>query len=128
MNTKKPQKLADIIDYSQEHINKLTLIDNNLHAAILFAIHKGQSLPKHSSPVDAFIYVIEGEVDFVLYKNADTCCDSCMCSVSSSMNDSSDAVEIKTVNIQKGELFLFEKDIDHSVLAKKDTKILVVRI
>ena len=128
MTEKEIKKLADIIDYTPEHINKTTLIDNNLHAAMLFAMKKGQSLPKHRSPVDAFVYVIEGEIDFTLYKNADTCCDSCMCTVSSNLQESSDSVEIKTFEIKKEEIFIFEKDIEHAVLAKKDSKILVVRV
>ena len=128
MSDLKLKKLEDMIDYNSEHFEKITLLDNHLNAAMLFALKKGQSLPKHTSPVNAFVYVLEGEINFVLYKSADSCCDSCMCTVSSSMQEQSDAVEIKTVSIKKDEIFLFEKDVFHSVLAKKDTKMLVVRI
>lgn len=128
MTEKEPQKLCDIIEYNPQHFNKVTLIDNIPHFAVLFALKKGQSLPKHSSDVNAFVYVLEGEIEFVMYKNADVCCDSCICTVSSSMSDSSDSKELKIVTVKKEEIFIFEKNIEHSVIAKKDTKFLVVRV
>ena len=38
------------------------------------------------------------------------------------------AIDDISFTVKKGEFFNFEKDVQHSVIAKKDTKMLVVRI
>lgn len=118
--SKNIQKLEDMIDYNNETINKIVIAENDEQKAVLFALKKHQEMPSHSSSLDAFVYVIEGEVDFVFKEGGELSCDSCSCSFTE--------VENKIYTVKKGEFFNFEKDTQHSVIAKKDTKMLVVRI
>ncbi len=96
------KKLEKLIDYKKESINTEILLNNNDSKAILFAIEKEQLISKHTTPVDALLYVIEGKVQFQTPNN--------------------------TYDIEKGELFKIKANIEHSVLGLKDSKILVIRI
>ena len=61
-------------------------------------------MKEHFSPVDAFIYVLEGEIEFKFSEN-------------------NEVIEIK-----KEEIFFFKANEKHDVTAKKDSKMLVIRI
>ena len=98
------KKLEKLIDYNNEHINSHVLLKNNDCLALLIALKKEQKMQEHFSPVDAFIYLIEGEIEFQLSKN-------------------NEIFEIK-----KDEFFSFKANEKHSINAKKDTKMLVIRI
>ncbi len=98
------KKLEKLIDYNNEHINSHVLLKNNDCLALLIALKKEQKMQEHFSPVDAFIYLIEGEIEFQLSKN-------------------NEIFEIK-----KDEIFSFKANEKHSINAKKDTKMLVIRI
>lgn len=117
---KNPQKLEDIVDFQKDNFAKEIIEENGEHMAILFALKKGQEIPEHKSPVDAFIYILDGEVDFKINMDIEVNCDECFCNVI----DADDNI----FKIRKGEIFRFASDVKHSVLAKKDTKMLVVRI
>lgn len=99
------EELAKLIDFNDGKINSKILLENGESKAVLFAMKKEQFMPEHVSPRNAFVYLIEGEIDFQLN------------------NDASEKYKVK-----KGEIFFFDADEKHIVSAKKDTKLLVVRI
>lgn len=94
--------MKNLIDYNETDLNKKILAKNADDMAILFALKKNQLLPTHISPVEAFIFVLEGEVLF----------------------------NIDNINhtITAGESLFFQKNEKHTVLAQKDSKFLVVRL
>lgn len=98
-------ELKELIEFYDDSINSKILAENNDSRAMLFALKKEQFMPEHTSPRDAFIYVIEGEIEFEINR------------------DDKEKYEVK-----KGEIFFFKANEKHTVRAKKDTKILVVRI
>ena len=96
------EKIEKLIEYDEQKLNQKILFENKNDKAILFALKKNQILKTHTSPVDAFIIVIEGEILF----------------------------NIKEVNhtISKGESLFFKKEEKHTVLAQSDSKFIVIRI
>ena len=98
------KKLENLIDYNNEHINSNVLLKNENCLALLIALKKEQKMQEHFSPNDAFIYLIEGEIEFHLSKSNET------------------------FEIKKEQIFFFKANEKHSINAKKDTKMLVIRI
>ncbi len=98
------EKLENLICFCGEHINSNVLLKNGDSLALLIALKKHQKMQEHFSPVDAFIYVLEGEIEFKFSEN-------------------NEVIEIK-----KEEIFFFKANEKHNVTAKKDSKMLVIRI
>ena len=101
----KVKELDEMVDYNKDGVSVEKLLENGNFKAMLIALKKEQILPEHISEVDAFVYVLYGEIEFSI--NSD---------------------EKLTENIKDGEFFAFYADEKHSLYAKKDSKILVVRI
>lgn len=99
------EELKDMIEFCDERINSKVLAENGECKAVLFAMKKEQCMPEHTSPRNAFIYLIEGEIEFEISHE-----------------------ENEKYKVKKGDIFFFNADEKHTVLAKKDTKMLVVRI
>ena len=99
------KKLEKLIEYNEEHINSQVLLKNDDCLALIVALKKNQKMQEHFSPINAFIFVIEGEIDFHL------------------INDTQKDFEIK-----EDEIFFFKANEKHSITAKKDSKMLVIRI
>lgn len=99
------EKIKKLIDFDDNQIAKKILAENGDNKALLIALKKGQSMPEHESPVNAFVYIIDGEVEF-------------------------DFPEVSPCEhvIKEDEIFFFNAGETHSVKAKKDTKMLVVKI
>ena len=102
-----PEKLNELIDFNDESINKKILMQNENSFAMLAALKKNQKMPQHTSNTDAFIYILEGEIDFFIFDEKG---------------------DNKEFNLDKNEVLFFKKDELHSLTAKKDSKFLVVRI
>ena len=105
METHETKKLESLIDFKEDSINAAVVAKNNDFKALLIAIKKNQTMKEHKSPLDAFLYVIEGEIEFIL----------------------NDCKKEKFI-VKKGEIFKFKANEMHSVFGRKDSKILVVRI
>ena len=58
-------ELKNLIEFSDNEINNKILAQNGTSKVILIAIKKEQELKEHSSDVDAFLFVIEGEIEFI---------------------------------------------------------------
>lgn len=101
------QNIAELIEYKENSLNKTVLAENRDSLAMLVALEKDRVMPEHTSPVNAFVYVLEGELIFSVYD------ENC---------------SINEYKIKKEEILFFKKNDKHFLRALKDTKFLVVRI
>ena len=56
-------KLKDLIAYQNGAVVSRTLVDHDGGTVTAFAFDEGQGLSEHTAPYDAFVIVIEGQVD-----------------------------------------------------------------
>lgn len=59
-------RLADLADYQPDSIVSRTIIDKTTGTVTFFAFDKGQALSEHTTPFDALVCVIDGEVEIVI--------------------------------------------------------------
>lgn len=97
-----PKKLKDSIQVQKGSIVSIALIQKKEGSLSLFAFDEGQALSEHTSPYDAFIYIIEGEAEIKVGEREN--------------------------NLKEGEAVALPKDIPHSVKAKKPFKMLLFMI
>jgi quercetin dioxygenase-like cupin family protein len=55
-----PQRLNDLIEYSDDSIVSKTILDKPAGTVTLFAFDKGQKLSEHTTPYDAIAQIIDG--------------------------------------------------------------------
>lgn len=65
----KANKLTELIDYQKESIVSRTIIDKETGTVTLFAFDENQGLSEHTSPFDALVYNLEGEVEVIISGN-----------------------------------------------------------
>ncbi len=68
---------------------------------LLITLGKGKLFPTHTSPKDAFLIVLEGNIDF--------------------------HINTKIITLAKHQTYTFLKNIDHYVTANENTKFLIIR-
>lgn len=61
--------LANLIDVTDDSIVSKTLAKNNGGSVVLFAFDAKQGLSEHTSPVDALIYIVEGDAIITIGSN-----------------------------------------------------------
>ena len=66
----KVHNLKDFIGYQDGSVVSRTLIDKKIGTVTLFAFDKGQGLSEHTTPYDALVQIIEGEVEITISGNA----------------------------------------------------------
>ncbi|MBS4760861.1 MAG: hypothetical protein KHX03_09215 [Clostridium sp.] len=66
------EKIKNLIEFNDEAVNTKILAKSDNNLALLGALKKDQLMPEHISPVDAFIFIIEGEIEFTIYENPNT--------------------------------------------------------
>ncbi len=64
-----PVVLGELIEYGDDAIVSRTLAKGASGTLTLFAFDKGQELSEHTAPFDAFVQVVEGEVEIVVDGN-----------------------------------------------------------
>lgn len=95
-------KAKDIVELDGQKYVKKDLIENGDKKLSIIALKKDEIIDTHTSINDAAVYVIDGEIEIHF-----------------------DAEKFK---IEKGEILMFKKDTQHKVLAKKDSKFLLLKI
>lgn len=100
------EKIDELIKFNEHTVEKKILAKNGDDMILLVALKENQELPEHISPVDAFIYVVYGDVNFNIKEEAET----------------------KTYAVKTGETFSFKKDEKHFVTAEKDSVFFVMRM
>jgi len=93
--------LTEAIQYSDQGFTKKPIFKGENYVILLFAFQKGQRLKAHTIPIDAFIQVLEG---------------SAMVEI--------DGEEHK---VNTGEKITLPKNFSHSLTAKENFKILLVK-
>jgi len=58
--------LKDQIQYADNSIVSKTIIDKKTGTVTLFAFDGGQKLNEHTTPFDALVYVLDGEVELTI--------------------------------------------------------------
>ena len=58
--------MIDLVDYQEGAVVSRTIIDKDQGTITLFAFDKGQGLSEHTTPYDAFVYVLDGEMEILI--------------------------------------------------------------
>lgn len=85
-------------------INGLTvnkMFTTSTTEVILITIEKGVIFPKHTSPKDTLLVVLDGAINFYIENN--------------------------TVLLNTNQVYSFKKEIPHYVIAKENSKFLIIR-
>ena len=95
-------KIDELIDYQKDSIVSRTLIDKKMGTITFFAFDQGQGLSEHTSPFDAIVQVLDGEVEVHILD--------------------------KLFFLKSGNLIIMPANISHSVKAIKKFKMLLTMI
>lgn len=96
------QKAKDLIELDDKKFERKTLLEDGDSSICVVALKKDEVIDNHTSVKDAAVCVIDGEIE---------------------IHFAAEKFEIK-----KGEFIMFEKEKEHKVLAKKDSKFLLIKI
>lgn len=119
----KKLEVNDFFDKKEDDKQVINLLEReNAHLKII-SVKKNSSFDSLISHTDVFIYVMDGELEIIFPKENTCGCEICGCSIPDEDDDTA-----KKYKLNKNQMFLFEKEIKHSVKALKDTKFLVVKI
>ncbi|MEF3279574.1 MAG: cupin domain-containing protein [Elusimicrobiota bacterium] len=95
-------KLKELTKYQKLNIVSNTIINKKKGTITLFAFDKDQSLSPHTSPYDAFVYIVDGEAEI--------------------------SISSKLYKLKKGDFIIMPANKPHSVKATKKLKLLLVMI
>ncbi len=59
-------EVASMVEYADDSVVSRTLVDEDAGSVTLFAFDAGQSLSEHTTPYDALVQVIDGEVELFI--------------------------------------------------------------
>jgi len=59
-------RLEKLVEYAEGSVVSRTLLKTGTGTVTLFAFDAGQNLSEHSTPFDAFVQVLDGEVELVI--------------------------------------------------------------
>jgi quercetin dioxygenase-like cupin family protein len=94
--------LSTLIDYQEGSIVSRTLIDKKAGTITLFAFDKEQGLSEHTSPYDAIVQILDGEVEVT--------------------------ISGKPLTLKKGEITIMPANQPHALAAKTKFKMLLTMI
>ena len=97
-----PVRLAELLDYVSGSIVSRTLAKSKAGTITLFVFDKEQELSEHTTPFDAFVQVLDGEVKLIIGG--------------------------KPVKAGTGETIVIPADVPHSVVATQRFKMLLTMI
>ena len=97
--------LAKQLEAGEERVHFKNIFTNTGGGVSLLAFKAGQKLETHLSPAEVMVYVVEGEIEFTMLD------------------------KLHTIRTHKTEhLMLMGQGVPHSVVAKTDAKVLLVKI
>ncbi len=94
--------LRDQIEWGSEKVGFKNIFSNTNGGVVMVAFKAGQKLDTHMAPAELMVNVLEGEIEFGMAGNPHT--------------------------IKAGEFLLMGADVPHSVVAKADTKMMLVKV
>ena len=98
------------------------IMNNNGAQLKLVSVKKESGFDSHMFNTNVCIYLISGEIKLTFMKDS-----FCGCNICSCIDEGKD-FDNKDYKIKKGQLFLFEKDVRHSLRAIKDSVFLLIKI
>ena len=101
----------------------IEIMDNNGSQFKVVSIKKNSGFHSHKFNTNAGIYMLKGEIELSFPKEIVCGCDIC----GTTMPENHDK-EKSGYKIKKGQLFLFEKDVNHSLTAIKNSIFLLIKI
>ncbi|MDH7603478.1 MAG: cupin domain-containing protein [Melioribacter sp.] len=98
----KHENINDAIEYQNNAIVSKQIIKKSNGNITLFAFDKDESLSEHTSPYEAFVYVVEGEMEITIGGNP--------------------------YNLKSGEFIIMPSNIPHGLKSIIQSKMLLVMI
>lgn len=95
-------KIQEQIESSTDNVRFRHIFENTNGGVALIAFKAAQSLAEHLAPAEVLVYVLEGEVEFTMIDKPHT--------------------------LKAGEFLLIGQGVPHSVVARVDSKIMLVKI
>ncbi|MDX9924031.1 MAG: cupin domain-containing protein [Ignavibacteriaceae bacterium] len=96
------EKLIDSINYQNGSIVSKQIIKKPNGNITLFAFDKDESLTEHTSPFEAIVYVVDGEMEIKIGGNP--------------------------YNVKAGEIIIMPPNVPHGLIAKVKSKMLLTMI
>lgn len=94
--------LADQIETAADKVQFKNIFSNENGGVVLLAFKEGQKLAEHLAPADVMVMVIEGAIEFAMLGTPHT--------------------------ISAGQFILMGQGVPHSVIAKADSKIMLIKV
>lgn len=94
--------LADVVRPAEDRVQFKSIFSTDNGGISILAFQKGQKLDEHVAPAEVMVSVLEGSVEFTIAGSA------------------------KVLN--RGEFLLLGQGVPHSVVARGDAKIMLVKI
>ena len=92
----------NMIELGEQKYKKEILLQKENSCFDILAIKKDEILDTHTAEADAALFMIEGEIEIHF--------------------------DAEKFTLKKGELIMFKKDAQHKILAKKDSKLFLVKL
>lgn len=92
----------DTVSFENGMFEKKILMEKDDSSLSVVALKKDEIIDTHTSACDAAVYVLEGEVELHF--------------------------DAQKFTVHEGDILMFKKDDQHKVLAKKDSKFLLIKI
>ena len=94
--------LNNEISYQPEGVVSKTLIDKQAGTITVFAFDQGQGLSEHSAPFDAFVHLLDGEMEIIIDGNP--------------------------IQLKKGHSLIMPANVPHALRAMEAAKLMLVMI
>lgn len=94
--------IANQIQSKEDHPQFRRIFENSNGGVVLLALKSGQKLAEHLAPAELMVNVLEGQIEFTMIDKPHT--------------------------INAGEFLLVGEGVPHSVLAKTDSKVMLIKI
>lgn len=95
-------ELAKQIEAGADRVHFQNIFSNENGGVVLVAFKAGQKLDKHVAPAELMVNVLEGEIEFTVID--------------------------RPLTLKAGQFLLVGNDVPHSVLAKADSKMMLVKV
>jgi len=66
LDSAKALELSSLVSYAEGSVVSRTIVDTKACTLTLFAFDAGQTLSEHTSPFDALVHVLDGEVELTI--------------------------------------------------------------
>jgi quercetin dioxygenase-like cupin family protein len=102
MSETKVEKITNLLQVQEGAVVSRTLINQKTGTVTLFAFDSGEGLSEHTAPYDAFVEVVEGELEITISK--------------------------QPYQLKVGEMIIMPANQPHALVAKSPVKLLLVMI